>query len=76
MKNMVLENTGAHGTSHKYVSRRIAELLGKDIKDLKIINCHLGQGASLCAIQNGECVDTSMDLRHLEEFQWDQDQEI
>lgn len=47
---------GAHGTSHKYVSRRIAELLGKDIKDLKIINCHLGQGASLCAIK-GECVD-------------------
>lgn len=56
---------GAHGTSHKYVSRRIAELLGKDIKDLKIINCHLGQGASLCAIQNGECVDTSMGLTPL-----------
>lgn len=56
---------GAHGTSHKYVSLRIAELLGKPVEDLKIINCHLGQGASLCAIQNGKCVDTSMGLTPL-----------
>lgn len=56
---------GAHGTSHKYVSLRIAELLGKPVEELKIINCHLGQGASLCAIQNGECVDTSMGLTPL-----------
>ena len=56
---------GAHGTSHKYVSLRIAELLGKPVEDLKIINCHLGQGASLCAIQNGVCVDTSMGLTPL-----------
>ena len=51
---------GAHGTSHFYVSRRIAEILGKNVEDLKIINCHLGQGASICAIQGGKSVDTSM----------------
>ena len=51
---------GFHGTSHRYVSRRIAELMGKPVEDLKIINCHLGQGASLCAVQDGKSVDTSM----------------
>ena len=51
---------GFHGTSHRYVSGRIAELLGKPVEDLKIINCHLGQGASLCAIKDGKSVDTSM----------------
>ncbi len=51
---------GFHGTSHQFVSGRAAELMGKDIKDLKIINCHLGQGASVCAIKYGESVDTSM----------------
>ena len=56
---------GAHGTSHKYVSLRIAELLGKPIEDLKIISCHIGQGASLCAIQEGKCVDTTMGLTPL-----------
>ena len=53
---------GAHGTSHKFVSRRIAEILNKPVEDLKIVNCHIGQGASICAIQNGECVETSMGL--------------
>ena len=56
---------GAHGTSHKYVSGRIAEILGKKPEDLKIINCHIGQGASLCAIQGGKCIDTSMGLTPL-----------
>ena len=56
---------GFHGISHQYVGERIAELLGKDEKDLKIINCHLGQGASLCAIQNGESVETTMGLTPL-----------
>jgi acetate kinase len=51
---------GFHGTSHKYVSRRAAEILGKDIKDLKIITLHLGNGASLAAVKNGKVVDTSM----------------
>ena len=56
---------GFHGTSHKYVANRVAELVGKDIKDLKIINCHLGQGASICAIENGKSVETSMGLTPL-----------
>ena len=51
---------GAHGTSHKYVAHRAAELLGKDIKDLKIITCHLGNGASITAVDGGVSVDTSM----------------
>ena len=51
---------GFHGTSHQYVSSRVAEIMGKDIKDLKIVNCHLGQGASVCAIKYGKSVDTSM----------------
>ncbi len=53
---------GFHGTSHKYVSSRVAEVIGKPIEDLKIISCHIGQGASICAIQNGKSVETSMGL--------------
>ena len=53
---------GFHGTSHMYVSNRVAEVIGKPIDDLKIINCHIGQGASICAIQNGKSVETSMGL--------------
>ena len=56
---------GFHGTSHKYVSRRIAELLGKPVEELKTIVCHLGQGASLCAVKNGKSVDTTMGLTPL-----------
>ena len=56
---------GFHGTSHKYVSLEIAKLLGKPIEELKIINCHIGQGVSLCAIQNGISVDTTMGLTPL-----------
>jgi acetate kinase len=51
---------GYHGTSHKYVAHKAAELVGKDIKDLKIITCHLGNGASVAAVKNGEVIDTSM----------------
>ena len=56
---------GAHGTSHKYVTQRLEKLMNKDIKDLKIVTCHLGQGASLCAVQGGKSVDTSMGLTPL-----------
>ena len=56
---------GFHGISHEYVGQRIAEIFGKDIKELKIVNCHLGQGASLCAIQNGKSVETTMGLTPL-----------
>ena len=51
---------GFHGTSHRYVSTRVAELIGKKKEELKTVVCHLGQGASLCAVLNGESVDTSM----------------
>lgn len=57
---------GFHGTSHKYVSQRVADIMGKDYKDLKIITCHLGNGSSVAAIQNGECIDTSMGFTPLE----------
>ena len=53
---------GFHGTSHMYVSQRLAEIVNKDIKDLKIVSCHLGQGSSICAIQGGKSVDTTMGL--------------
>lgn len=57
---------GFHGTSHDFVSSRAAEILGKKREDLKIIVCHLGNGASVSAVQNGKCVDTSMGLTPLE----------
>ena len=57
---------GFHGTSHSYVSKRAAEVLGEKFENLKIIVCHLGNGASVSAIKNGKCVDTSMGLTPLE----------
>ena len=57
---------GFHGTSHSFVSKRMAELLGKPVEDLKIIVCHLGGGASICAVKGGKSVDTSMGLSPLE----------
>ena len=56
---------GFHGTSHRYVSHRMAEILGKDIKDLKIITCHIGNGASVAAVKDGKVMDTSMGLTPL-----------
>lgn len=57
---------GFHGTSHAYVSKKAAEVLGKKYEDLKIIVCHLGNGASVSAVKNGQCADTSMGLTPLE----------
>ena len=57
---------GFHGTSHQFVSREAAKMLGKDIKDINIIVCHLGNGASVTAVKGGESVDTSMGLTPLE----------
>ncbi len=56
---------GFHGTSHRFVSKRVAEVMNKPVEDLKIITCHLGQGASLCAVDGGKSVDTSMGLTPL-----------
>ncbi len=57
---------GFHGTSHRYVSQRVCDFLGCDIKDKKIITCHIGNGASIAAVKYGQCVDTSMGLTPLE----------
>ena len=57
---------GFHGTSHSYVSERASKILGKDPKDLKLIVCHLGNGASISAVDGGKCIDTSMGLTPLE----------
>lgn len=57
---------GFHGTSHRYVAQRAATLLNKDLKDLKLISCHLGNGASVCAIDGGKSVATSMGFTPLE----------
>ena len=57
---------GFHGTSHSYVSKKAAEVLGQKYEDLKLIVCHLGNGASVSAVQNGKCIDTSMGLTPLE----------
>ncbi len=56
---------GFHGTSHRYVSHRVAEIMGCDIRDLKIITCHIGNGASVAAIKDGKVMDTSMGLTPL-----------
>lgn len=57
---------GAHGTSHRYVAGEMAKLLGKDLKDLKLITCHIGNGSSITAIKNGKVIDTSMGLTPLD----------
>lgn len=56
---------GFHGTSHMYVSKRLAELMGKNVEDLKTVTCHLGQGSSICAVDGGKSIDTSMGLTPL-----------
>jgi len=57
---------GFHGTSHRYVSRRAAEILGRDYYDFKVITCHLGNGASIAAVRHGKSIDTSMGFTPLE----------
>ena len=59
-ENYGIRKYGFHGTSHKYVSQKVSEVIGKDIKELKIITCHLGNGCSLAAVKNGKSIDTSM----------------
>lgn len=65
-ENYKIRRYGFHGTSHKYVANRAAELLGRDIKDLNIVTCHLGNGSSVCAVEAGESRDTSMGFTPLE----------
>lgn len=56
---------GFHGTSHMFVSKRLSEIVEKNIEDLKIVTCHIGQGASICAVKGGKSIDTSMGLTPL-----------
>lgn len=65
-KRLKIRRYGFHGTSHRYVSARAIEFLGLDKNNSKVIACHLGNGSSICAVQNGKCVDTSMGLTPLE----------
>lgn len=65
-ENNNIRRWGAHGTSHRFVSARVCEFLGCDPKSTRIITCHIGNGASVSAVKNGECVDTSMGLTPLE----------
>ena len=64
-KKYGIRKYGAHGTSHMYVSQRLAEIENKDIKTMKTVTCHLGQGASICAVDGGKSIDTSMGLTPL-----------
>ena len=65
-ENYKVRRYGFHGTSHSFVSKRVAEVLGKDYNATKTIVCHLGNGSSICAVNNGKSVDTSMGLTPLE----------
>ncbi len=62
---------GFHGTSHKFISRRAAEFLGKKPEELRLVTLHLGNGSSLCAVKNGVCIDTSMGLTLLKAALWE-----
>ena len=64
-KDLKVRKYGAHGTSHQYVMKRTAELMGKDYKEMNMITCHLGNGASITAIKNGKVYNTSMGLSPL-----------
>jgi acetate kinase len=61
-----LRKYGFHGTSHKYVANKAAEMLGRPIEELKIVTCHLGNGASICAVKNGKSIETSMGFTPLQ----------
>ena len=65
-KRLKIRRYGFHGTSHRYVAGRAAEIMGRPIKKLKLITCHLGNGSSLCAVDGGKSIDTSMGMTPLE----------
>lgn len=65
-KDLHVRKYGFHGTSHRFVSQCLAEAMGKDIKDLKIVSCHLGNGSSITAVDGGKSIDTSMGFTPLD----------
>lgn len=65
-KDFHVRKYGFHGTSHRFVSQKLADAMGKDIKDLKIVSCHLGNGSSITAVDGGKSIDTSMGFTPLD----------
>lgn len=65
-RDIGIRRYGAHGTSHMYLSQQAAQYLGKSVDEVNVITCHLGGGASVCAVKNGKCIDTSMGLTPLD----------
>ena len=65
-ENYHVRKYGFHGTSHRFVSKALADAMGKDVKDLKIVSCHLGNGSSITAVDGGKSVDTSMGFTPLD----------
>ena len=65
-KDLKVRRYGFHGTSHRYVSQKVAQCMGKNVEDLKIVTCHLGNGGSITAVQGGKSVDTTMGMTPLE----------
>ena len=65
-ENYSVRKYGFHGTSHRYVSGELANLMGKNIEELKIVSCHLGNGSSICCINGGKSIDTSMGFTPLD----------
>ena len=65
-ENLHVRKYGFHGTSHRFVSKALADAMGKDVKDLKIVSCHLGNGSSITAVDGGKSVDTSMGFTPLD----------
>lgn len=65
-RDLGIRRYGAHGTSHMFLSQQAAGILGKKVEDINVITCHLGGGASVCAVKGGKCVDTSMGLTPLD----------
>ncbi len=65
-KKHAIRRYGFHGTSHRYVSSRVCDLLGREMSTQKIVTCHLGNGASIAAVKNGRSVDTSMGFTPIE----------
>lgn len=65
-RDYAVRRYGAHGTSHKFVGQKLADYIGKDFENCKLITCHIGNGSSITAIKNGKCIDTSMGFTPLE----------
>lgn len=75
-EELKIRRYGFHGTSHKYVSERLAQITGKSLEGTKIVTCHLGNGASLTAVKDGKSFDTSMGMTPWKAWLWEPGAEI